>query len=592
MPVTGSRKLLRNVGMLLMAAHLVAFTSPRNEDLVELKAELNGRSTAKFRSIYHNKIYILKAGTRAIVQKVKYFDPKVAGNTGNYGVCLKVQNIEELGSDKECVWIYYRRNDPNMNLYSVGKDEKKKAEKLAAWAKDGKKASLVRLNSPEKADAAQMTKPGSGVAQYVGVKTDSKIAKGSSGKGSGKASSSDSGSGGTDAGMATSIATNMAQTVAAINANAGKLMDPSQSCPDGNCPRPNLKIAEKCQPGKNDYMTDALKGLLSDQAYKAFFASPQKEIISTACIQRNMLNFSTSSQFYRTCAPGQKQDGKKVHRACVTDDYLNVTSKSFNLVADCMGDYVVRGTVEQSSPLLAGQVTADSVMTKNQIDLENGKRQAALSVFAFMAQESGMHINAQSGTGAGGPGQMTGPAIDSVNKDLKNIRAHLQAKINNPKCSSVLLHALEKPLVEDRAACDRKAPQNQIKAMAYAFAYQAYIRRHLEETVFEERLFGRVVGAELPRTERDRLMMEVSAWAHNTGEGGMQRPLAALLSIYKQQGKTIKTADDIDKFLKNLAPVVSRFNSKRPKETGNYYKNILTKMKQITPGGRLSCLAN
>ncbi|MGZ5278911.1 MAG: hypothetical protein ACXWC9_03155 [Pseudobdellovibrionaceae bacterium] len=585
MPAKGSRKLLRNVGMLLMAAPLVAFTSPRSDDLVELKAELNGRSSAKFRNVDQNKIYQLKAGTRAIVQKVKYFDPKISGNTGNYGVCLKVQNIEELGPDKECVWIYYRPNDPNMKLYSVGKDPKKKTGKLEAWAKGAKNASLVRLSSPEKADAAQMTKPAAGVVQYVGVLADSKTAKSSGSKSSGKSGSASSG---TDAGMAQSIAANMVQTVATLNSNADKLMDPSSSCVD--CSRPNLKSAEQCT-AKNDYMTDALKGLLNDQAYSTFFASPQKEIISTACVQRNMLNFSTSSQFYRQCAPGQRQDGKKVHRACVTDDYLNVTSKSFNLVADCMGDYVVGG-FEGSASFLAGPATADAVLTKRQTDLENGKRQAALSVFAFMAQESGMHINAQSSTGAGGPGQMTGPAIDSVNKDLKNIRTHLQAKIHNPKCSAVLLHALEKPLVEDRAACDRKSPQNQIKAMAYAFAYQAYIRRHLEETVFEERLFGRVVAKDLPRTERDRLMMEVSAWAHNTGEGGMARPLAALLSIYKQHGKTIKTADDIDKFLKNLAPVVSRFNSKRPKETGNYYKNIQTKMKQITSGGRLSCLAN
>jgi hypothetical protein len=101
-----------------------------------------------------------------------------------------------------------------------------------------------------------------------------------------------------------------------------------------------------------------------------------------------------------------------------------------------------------------------------------------------------------------------------------------------------------------------------------------------------------VLGESLQTVERDRFMMEISAWAHNTGQGGMQRPVVALLQAYKTSGRKLNSGADVDRFLKELSTVVGNHNPNRPRETSQYYNNIQAKMKSIAPGGRMSCLAN
>jgi hypothetical protein len=621
MPLKRQPKLLRNIGLLLLSAYLVAFTSPQNDDLVELKALMNGRHEAKFRDQDKNKIFHIKAGSRGIVKEVKYFDPKVQGNTGNYGICVQFQDVGGSGHKQPCIWVYYRLNDPNMTLHSVAKDSTKREKILADWSKEGKKGQLISLKPSEasQADAAVTTRLVSGIAQTTRPRAiDLVLESGGRSAPSAQAPAArppgtrvaDLGrvasAGGADAGVADSVARHTVETLTNLNANAGQAMNPSSSCVE--CNRLRLQAVDKCEDpnAPNAYMQSALKGLLNDPAYSAFFSAPQKEIISTACIQRNMMNFSTSAAFFRQCSPGQVSGGKNVPRACISDEYLNITSKSFNLVADCLGDYVVGGfdDTDDGGPEDPKSNPSENSLSRSQQLLLQKKQQAALSVFAFMAQESGMHINAQSGTGAGGPGQMTGPAIESVNSSLRNIRAHLEAKaVLNPKCSQVLLPALKKPLVQTGAACDRKSPENVIKAMAYAFGYQGFVREHLETTVFGgniykraksrgQLLYSNVLGESLQTVERDRFMMEISAWAHNTGQGGMQRPVVALLQAYKTSGRKLNSGADVDRFLKELSTVVGNHNPNRPRETSQYYNNIQAKMKSIAPGGRMSCLAN
>ncbi len=617
MPLKRPTRLFRNLGVLTLSVYLVAFTSPHSDDLVELKALMNGRSEAKFRDIDSNKIYHIKSGSRGIVKEVKHFDPKVQGNTGNYGICVQFQNVEGAGNDQKCVWVYYRPDDPNMILHSVGKDTEKQKEILANWAKEGTKGALVSLKPTDasKAQAATTTRPVSGVGQRTTASEIEIVLKTTPSRPAAAADASPiasaprvasasstilprlSQAGGVDADTANVIARNTIESMVNMNSNAGQAMNPNTSCLQ--CDRMRLQAVNKCDDHKapDAYMQSVLKGMLNDPAYSAFYGSPQKEIINTACIQRNMMNFSTSPSFYRQCSPGQVSGGKHVPRACISEDYLNITSKAFNLVADCMGDYVVGGFDDNDD---SNNNTGSAAMNAIQARLLQKKQQAALSVFAFMAQESGMHANAQSATGAGGPGQMTGPAIEAVNEDLRNIRNHLEMK-NNPKCSQVLNNALKRPLSMTGAACDRKNPENVIKSMAYAFGYQAVVRRYFEATVFGHfknqrkgngALFDNVLDENLPPAERDRMMMEISAWAHNTGPGGLKRPMVALLTRYKANRQKLRTAEDIDEFLRKMAPLVGDANPARRRETSNYYRNIQEKMKSIAPGGRNSCLAN
>lgn len=520
---------------------LAAFSSPQKNDLIELNGFLYGRNESKFRSQDQNKIYVLKPGVRARVEKTEHLP------SGNYGLCIQIQNASDtvnLPKNNQCVWVYYDFKNPALKLFSVGNNQTKKQELLDSWIKDGKKVSLKNQSDPTKAQAAQTTRQVQAVADKP------------------KTSESDS----------KSETTHAIKQIDKLNEGMNKALNNSeQSC--DNCTPNKLLTFETCSDRKGSgYLEPALEKILNQSAHSDLYKSSQKEIIKLSCIQRNMQNFSNSSTFYRNCAPSQIRGGQAVGKACLSENYVQVTAKSFNLVADCLGDHV------------AGSNT--------------GKNQAALSIFAFMAQESGMHVNARSGTGAGGPGQMTGGAVTAVNKNLTNIKNHLKNHPNS-MCSTVLEKVLEKPLKPTANACDRRSinEDNPLKNMAYTFAYQGITRKMLENTIFDEALFGRVVSSKLPAEEKDRLMMELSSWAHNTGPAGMSYPLSFLMRHYVQNKKTVSTAEDVDQLFKTLRSFMQTHahpanrTPGRYLETANYYNNIQKKMKNITQEPRL-CLAN
>lgn len=208
-----------------------------------------------------------------------------------------------------------------------------------------------------------------------------------------------------------------------------------------------------------------------------------------------------------------------------------------------------------------------------------------------------MHVNATSSSGPGGPGQMSGSAIAAVNQELASLREHL-AGSTNPHCSKTLAKSLSSPM-SPTVSCDRIAihKDNPLKSMAYAFAYQAITRRVLERQAFNSGIFRGVLSDSLPASERERLLMEVSAWSHNTGPAGMLNPLRGLLMFYMQNGKKVASASDVDQLLKDLRPFLASHahpgnrSKSRITETMNYYKNIQTRMASIAQEPK-SCLTN
>jgi hypothetical protein len=554
---TSIRLNLRRLVLFGLSTGLVAFVAPEQNDLVELKEGLNLRSSAHFRDQDQNVIQTIPVQSRGVVKRVQKF------NTGNYGVCVEFSNVKI--SRPGCSWVYFRQQNPSLELYKVSRNENQQQERIVIVMPEPQAVAIARR------DLSAILVPGvlssvPGVLPPLGSTTSPT-------------------SNGADA-QATNVQT--VRTIISVNNQAATINIPRESCPNGSCSASPVQPVESCET-KNSYQKSLIEQILSQSADNAFFQSPQKEIITKTCIQRNMQNFSKSSSYYKTCGPGEQQGGRSVPRACIDENYLNLTSKAFNLVADCLGDYVVGYNSRTVPPTIPG--VSSKAVENSQNVVRSAKQQAALSIFSFMAQESGMHINAQSGRGAGGPGQMTGDAIESVNNDLKKIRQHLDEKKDNPHCSSTLKNALARPLSTLGAACDRKRPENILQSMSYAFAYQAFIRRHLEQTVFEKRVFGKLISTDLPVMEKDRFMMEVTAWAHNTGPGGMSRPLAALLTRYTREGRSIRTAADIDLFLKELSPIVGEFNPSRRGETSQYYRNIQKQIENISPGGRNACLA-
>ncbi len=557
----------KKLTLLGLTVSLAAFTGPQKDDLIELKGFLHGRNTAHFRaSDKKNIIKSLKPGTRALIKETKFFT-----ESKNYGMCLEVQGSETSNDQTKCVWVYYNVNNPNMTLYSVAKDPAEKEKILQAWAAEkpadvkdvahaapsAQAAHLAVVNDPQSAAAAVTTRSVSAIVEK-NVAPQAVIAKPVTPdkKAVVQRTSKPAANETVDAvATANAVANLTIGQIAQFNQKSPEILSgaqaaPTPGCSDGKC---NARIAvyQKCD-STNGYLepafADVMKGNLG------FFQSPQKEIIRTQCIQRNLVTNGGGGR-YKTCDSASNVQTKKA-KACVSENYVNITSKSFNLAADCFGS--LRGYSDSS------------------------KKQMALSIFSLMAQESGMHVNVLSQTNAGGPGQFTGQAISAINGQLKNIRSQLAAS-SNPLCSQVLAKALETPMSATNT-CDRIAvsKDNPLKNIAYTFAYQNLMASSLDSAYFKSQTFIGLVS-KLSAEQAARLKFSLAAWAHNTGPGGMQGALQRMLRESVRQGKILQSKLDVDHFLDSLKKYMPTHENKA------FFSNIQNKVSNLE---LTSCLVN
>ncbi len=500
---------------IILGLGFLAFTKPQLNDVVELSSWLSGRSTAHFRKIDQNRIKSLPPGTRGSVQKIKYFS-----RTRNYGLCLELENSDS----NKCIWVYYNRRNPRMILNKENAPTTQIEE--ADTAKTTEKVNGIE-SKPE-------TDP---APQQIDIQKDEDLE-----------------------GVQSAI-----EGLDNLNQEAKRALNPEPSCE--NC-GPKLSSYPSCN-SKNSYQEAQATRILNSNKYASIYQGPQKEIIRTSCIQRAMQKAPATGR-YKKCGDGNTHASHVGIRACNSKDHVELTAKSFNAVANCLGDFVTGS--------------------------ETTKAEASLMIFALTAHESGMQNNIVSQSGAGGIGQMVGGAIDAVNTQLENVKAHLRAS-SNPQCSGALLKALDSPMVSRRSQlCERLSISegNPLKNIIYTFALQSLKRKHVDG-IFEGRIFSGVLSTHLSALEKERLLMSLTAWAHNTGAGGMAVPLRVLLSRYLQAGKKIATAKDVDQFLKDLAPVMRshphHLNRRRTGETSAFYRKVTARMSEITTEAN-SCLAN
>ena len=543
-----------------LTASLAAFTGPQKDDLIELKGFLYARSGAHFRASDENKITVLKPGTRALIKETKYFE-----SSKNYGMCLELKNASISGTGDKCVWVYYNINHPSMALFSVAENKEKRDQTLEAWMKESstpkqaqqkaadskpeKKSEVEPVTEPEKAKAAETIQAVPAIIEKAEPKIETKVAAGT--KETKKEKSSKAG--------AEAEAQIAVKTIDQLNEKASQIMSKSEvptspSCPDGKCNR-RIEAFQTCT-DRNDYLEAPLASLLSGSSpLSNYLNSEPKEVIRSDCIKTNLTK--NGSGRYQTCSANESP--RAIHsKACISKNYTNITAKSFNLAADCFGS--LNGNSEVS------------------------KRQLALSVFSLMAQESGMHLNVSSPTGAGGPGQLTAPAIAEVNKNLKGLKNQL-SQASNPMCKQVLVSALEQQM-DSKKTCDRIgiAKENPLKNIAYSFAYQNLIAKSLTAAYLDSKTYKNLTSS-LSEEESARLKFSLAGWGHNTGPGGLQSALRGLLRDYVRGNKSLHSKQDVDQLLSDLKHYMHK------SENRFYHENIRAKLSAITKEPS-SCLAN
>lgn len=536
-----------------------AFTAPQTDDLVEIRQWMNGRNQASFRAADNNKVTILKPGTKAEVVDTKYFP-----GTKNYGVCLKT--LDSTPGDR-CVWAYYNTKDPNMNLYAVHGDADVRKNLIRRWMKTSKGKVAEKVSSPEDAQAAQTTRQVSAMPEREPSSTPQTTA--------GAESLNNSGADGKGLDV-NSLLKGTMNAISSINSDIQKVLNPSPVCKE--CAT-KLLTYETCN-SSNNYLESALANLQNNPIMSQVLSadiSSDKSAIRPECFQKSMETFNASGAFRQCRGDNDARNAPHLKKACTSENYVNTTAKSFNAVSDCLAGYVA----DSSDPEI--------------------KRVTALSIFTMINVESGFHVNALSPTGAGGPGQFTQPAIDTVNQNMQDLKEYL-AKSDNPLCNNTLAKVLNHPMDgRPSKSCERinLSDNNPLRNMMYIFAYQASLRRGLNG-LFDNPAYQDVISSLSPKL-REAFLSGLMTWSHNTGPAGMETPLRHLLRASVQQKVHLSSKEDVASFMTTLAkdmrlyPHSANSSSARRRETSIYYPSISSRMMTIgrqISGGVRGCFIN
>lgn len=343
------------------------------------------------------------------------------------------------------------------------------------------------------------------------------------------------------------------------------------SCADCVASQASIRF-QQCS-SKNDYLENEIAKQIHNNGFIGRLAKTESSInsiIKPACIRMGMESkFGAQSKSFRSCGPGQNQAAKATLRPCITENYFNLISNSFDVAAKCMKNYINDGS-------------------------EENQRLDVRAVYALINIESGFHVNAMSPTGAGGIGQFTQAAIDSVNRnEFSKMRKHLQSS-NDPICQQVADQVLNSPM-RGRVAnnCDRISISkgNPLTNMLYTFSYLKLSKKQLQNSIFENSAYKDKF--QVSQNDQEKIERALMVWSHNTGPAGTWTPAKALLnSVYKN-----KPVTNAEKFIQEMQFAMQKFpasanrSKARRAETARYFPAITATLKNIEDGvGGGSCV--
>ncbi|WP_374029150.1 transglycosylase SLT domain-containing protein [Bdellovibrio bacteriovorus] len=315
---------------------------------------------------------------------------------------------------------------------------------------------------------------------------------------------------------------------------------------------------------QNDYLEKELDQISKGNSLlSGLTAAPVRanSIIKPACMRVSMeARFGASSKTFRECSANGSS--RQAFRPCISENYFKLINNSFDLVSSCMKDFIAPGQ-----------------------GVENQKLDVR-AVYALINVESGFHVNAMSGTGAGGIGQFTSPAIQDVNtNELRDVRISLEGN-QNQQCNQLSMQFLDsmEPIRPQKSlSCDRISLRNgnPVKNMIYTFAYLKGVKKDLDTMIFANKNYRNKF--KLSEFDLNKVKRALMVWSHNTGPAGTWTPVKALLnSFYRNRSVT-----DADQFINQVQQYMQKFpasankSSARRKETSHYFPSITNTLNTI-----------
>lgn len=272
-----------------------------------------------------------------------------------------------------------------------------------------------------------------------------------------------------------------------------------------------------------------------------------------ACLTYIMNTFgpkNTRSSLFASCSGSNLRPTRRSFKPCVSDSYINVTYNAFNDVATCLG------------------INPKYLIPK-------------------IANESGFHTNAFGAGSDTGIGQLTGPAIQDVNRHVNRYKGYVTGS-NRASCKRLSpLIINQKPVPHQVGArCSlMQSPQNPTLNMFYmAIKFQLdfatidrfYQRRGIETLIKQ---------AGLQSVDREKIRTLLLTLAYNTGAGGAINHIREYLNYriaLRAKGIRPLTAQDFD--ISGFSTKVNR--QKAPLTFGEY----LTLNQRVGTKGYLSKL--
>jgi hypothetical protein len=325
---------------------------------------------------------------------------------------------------------------------------------------------------------------------------------------------------------------------------------------------------------QNDYLEKEMEGLGKKSGLMAKIINSRvnsQAIIKPACMRMSMeAKFGISSKNFRQCSASNNMSS--AFRPCISENYFKMISNSFNVVSTCLKDYMSPGASD---------------------DVQNLDVRAA---YAMINIESGFHVNAMSGTGAGGIGQLTGPAITDSNKtEMSKVRAALEQH-SNPTCAQLSHEFLDskEPMRADKgASCDRISIKkgNPVLNMIYSYAYLKWSKNAMNRVVLNDKRYKNKF--KMSDYEKQKIQRALMVWSHNTGPAGTWTPAMTLLNtVYRN--KPVTSAEtfisELQQYMKKF-PARANKSSARRTETSKYFPgitNLLNNIEKNVGGG--SCV--
>ncbi|HEX7672965.1 MAG TPA: transglycosylase SLT domain-containing protein [Bdellovibrio sp.] len=295
-------------------------------------------------------------------------------------------------------------------------------------------------------------------------------------------------------------------------------------------------------------------------------------IIKPICMKMSMeIGQNLPRSNFKSC--NKDGYGSSVGAACVSEDYFKLVNNSFDLVSKCMKDFIADG------------------------ENDDMKKLDVRAVYALINIESGFHINAVSGTGAGGIGQFTSAAIADVN--MNELPAVKKSLATNPhricgRMSDEFLKSAQPIRNSSSKSCDRISLKNgnPVKNMIYTFAYLKGAKADMDRGVFNNKQYAKKFS-KLSAYDIAKIRRAMMVWSHNTGSAGTLTPAKALLNIVYRN----KPVTNADTFINQLQQYMQKFparanaKSARRKETSGYFPAITDRLHKIeTYAGGGSCV--